>query len=139
MMFSRIVAMAASAAVVVLFLGCGEKPVFDPATAYSPESLALELSFRYKTIDRKEDDAVQDPGAVTKSGVTKGGGAATKQAGTQTFRGLIEDISGKIGRIPGISRAEVAKKVVGLVSKDPSIPGADRKTIADKLTQASAG
>jgi hypothetical protein len=138
MMFSRIIATAGSAAVVITLLGCVDgDPKFDPAASYSPESLAQELSFRYKMIDRTKDDTVGDPGAVGKSGVTKGG-AASKKARTDTFGGMIEEISGKIGLIPGMSRAEAAKRVVELVSGDPSIPEADRKTIAEKMTRPPA-
>ena len=38
-------------AVLVVVLGCGETtPTFDPAVAYTPESLASELSFRYNSL-----------------------------------------------------------------------------------------
>jgi hypothetical protein len=139
-MSSRTLAMAAATAAVVLtFLGCnGGEPQFDPATKYSPASLAQEFAFRYQSLDRSKPAVDQPDGVKTGSGeLKKTAGAATKAARPNTLDALLDDVVTKAATIPNLSPADARKKVAEEIAKDPAIAEADKKLVADKLARAS--
>ncbi len=136
-MSSRILAMATVTVVVMLsFLGCGDEPQFDPATKYTPETLAQELVFRYKSLDKpgvavpadKPEGPAEKGEAAARKGVD-----ATKAAPANTLDGLLKDISLKAASIPGLSPAQASGKVAEIAVKDPAISEADKKIIAERL------
>src|SRR5947209_3180523 len=133
-MTSRILATAtATVAVVLTMVGCGGgEPQFDASTKYSPQTLAQELAFRCRSLDRSNPGEKPD-GYTTKAGAVTKGGAATKAAQANTLDGLLDDVIAKAATIPGMSRAEACKKVAAEAAKDPSISEADKKAIADRL------
>ncbi len=124
-------------AVASSIIGCGPgEPRFDPATRYSPGSLAQELAFRYKSLDPaaagpKTDGSAPKTGAVTK------GGAQAKAAQATTLDGLLDDVIAKAAKIPALSHAQACEKVAEEVAKDPTFTDADKKVIADKLASVT--
>ncbi len=118
-----------------LVTGCGDSSTtFDAASTYSPESLARELVFRYKTLnpDRRNVRAAR-PARKPDAAATKEAKSATKEAQATTLDELIRDASTKAESIPNMTPAEAIRKMADEVGKDASIPEADRKTIADRL------
>ena len=135
----RVLAMtAATLAVIISFLGCGStEPQFDPATKYSPASLAREFSFRYKSLDRSKPESDKPDGVVIKGGAVTKTGAATKAARPDTFAALLQDVIEKASKIPGMTQSQACKEVAEEVAKDPTFTDADKKTVAEKLGQVN--
>jgi hypothetical protein len=136
-MSQRVLATATVTVAVVLgFVGCGGGDVqFDPSTKYSPQALAQELAFRYRSLDRSKPGGKPD-GHATRGGAITKGGAATKAAQADTFDGLLDDVIAKAATIPNMSPAEARRKVAEEAAKDPTFSEADRKAIADRLGRA---
>ncbi len=153
-MFKRLVAiLLASAAAAVftvslaaLVAGCGPAAIdADQAAAYTPESIAQELAFRYRTLlpaakkskqparprsklAKSAGDLAVDEKALTKAG---GGPVAKKRTGPPTIDDILEDISVKVSRITGTSRAEACKKVIEAISRDSSLAESDKNSLTE--------
>ena len=136
MFLSRIAAMIVVMALVVLtFLGCGEgPPQFDPATRYSPESLAKELVFQIHSLDpnAKGNVVVEEVPDTRKTAATREP-VTTKKGPATTLQALLDDIVEKAGSVPNSTRSQACKKVAEILAQEPSISEADKKTIADRL------
>ena len=117
--------------------GCGGEPTFDPATAYSPESLAAELTFRYKDLDpaKRNQPKAARPTAATKDARA----AATKQGPATTLDDLVRETAAKADLVPGMARPEAIRKVAEAVEKDETVAPDDRKAIAERLRGAAGG
>ncbi len=129
--------------------GCGPAaPEVDKAAAYSPESLAQELAFRYNALnpeskkstrkatrksrfDKSIADVARDEQIETKAG----GEATKKRTGPPNIDDLLEDIGSKMDKIKGSSRAETSLKMIEALSKDNSLNEADKQLLSEKLKE----
>ena len=124
----------AAGVVALALLGCGDGgTAFDPATSYSPESLATELAFRYRSLDPDRRDVPKPRPSRKPEAASKTAKAETKQAQATTLDELVRETLAKAGSIPGLSRSEAAGRIAEAVGKDPSVAEADRKVIVDRL------
>jgi hypothetical protein len=146
---------AAIVAVLALALttmpGCspGESGV-DRSALYSPESLAAELSFRYRDLKPEARKFNRDVAPQAKAGdrerarqidekveQKKGGGGEVPKKRTEPMDldDVMEDINAKIDKVPGTPRPEVCIKMISALSKDDTLSEADRKLLTDRLEQ----
>jgi hypothetical protein len=145
---------AAAAIVVAMAMalsptGCapGETGV-DPSALYTPESLAAELSFRYRDLSPEARKSGRDaalraqPGerdrarqVDEKAEQKKGGGGEVprKQAEPMGLDDVMADIDAKIDKVPKMPRPEVCTRMIDALSRDQSLSEADRKLLDDRL------
>jgi hypothetical protein len=135
---SRLIALtAATFAVVLTFVGCGDaEPRFDASTQYSPASLASEFRYRYQSLDPSKTAADRTDGAPTKSGAVSKTGGATKAASPITLAALLDDMAEKAAQIPNLTPAEARKAFAAEVAKDSTIRDADKQTVAERMARA---
>jgi hypothetical protein len=139
-MLSRIGWIAVIALAIAL-VGCDDTPRFDPTLQYTADTLAKEFVYEYSELKTANGSALRSavpkerPEAITKEAGK--GEPATKKAPAATLDELIAETLRKAGRISGTSRTDACKKVVEEVEKTPSIPDLDKKTIAEKLGNAT--
>jgi hypothetical protein len=112
----------------------------DKAVLYTPESLALELAFRYlalnaaakkstRKLSRSDKAAAEKLERGTKS-QTKGGGVKKKAPqGPRTIDDVLEDIDNKLDLIKGVSRPAACVKMMDTISKDSSLTDSDKKSL----------
>ena len=132
-MMPRIIA---TAVVLLSIVGCGGDVKFDPATSYSPESLAQEFVFRYKSIDPAAPSAEPPTPSSDGPAQKKAAGPTTKKAPVSTVGGLLDESIEKASMIPGMTHAEARSKLADILAKDPAISESDKKIIADRLAAA---
>ena len=153
-LFTRGVAiLLASAAAAVLTVslafvvaGCGPAASeADQAAAYTPESVAQELAFRYRSLLPEAKKSGQKarprskPGKTTtelardeKASTKASGGVVTKKrSGPPTIDDVLEDIGVKLSRITGMSRSEACKKVIEAISRDSSLSESDKNALTE--------
>ncbi len=127
--------------------GCGVRPEFDRAAAYTPESLAQEAVFRYrglnpearkstrKTRVSKAKTAAERESEETATRKNQGAPTTKKRSGAATLDDLLDDLSTKLDRIAGLSRADACKKLVEAVASDPTLGENDRKSFSARLQE----
>ncbi len=135
---------SASAFVMTLVMtepGCSPEPMeHDQSANYTPESLAQELVFRYRSLQpdaqisklpprRKSTDKADSarPPVSKKSAEKK----TAKKAVSTTIDDVIEDIESKISLIKGSSKVETTKKMIETISADRTLKDADRTTLTE--------
>jgi hypothetical protein len=134
-----------SAGIVMLawtLAGCGEVPQFDPATQYTAESLAEELSYRYrdlkptlKAAPPKPVPPRKDRDAELKSLSDEAG----KKAPAATLDELLAEIDAKTRLVPGKSPPEVRKAMIEVLAKDNALKATDEELLKGKLEQLAQG
>jgi hypothetical protein len=129
-------------AVAMLLGGCGlEEPIFDPATSYSPETLARDVISRFAKMSPsvKSAPARKPSGPVAKE-TAKGAKfkemEATKTAEAPSLDALVEEASSKASLVSSMSRRDVLRKVAEIVAADKSLADGDRKILAERLEKA---
>ncbi len=131
--------------------GCGPATLdVDKAALYTPESLALELAFRFRSLasdakissrrpkSRADKAAAERLERATKV-EKKGGGVKKKATGPMTIDDVLDDIDNKLDLIKGTSRSDACHKMVDTLSQDSSLPESDKKTLTElvgKLAEA---
>ena len=112
--------------------GCGpEKPKFDAAAAYTPESLAQELAFRVRSM---KPSAKAAPARKKAPGKEQGKSAeAAKEAPDSTLDDVVEDAGRKLGLIEGISRDDALKATTAAVEADASLVPDDKRRLVERL------
>ena len=125
----------AATVVALALLGCGDGgPAFDPSARYSPESLAGELVFRYRSLHPDRRDVPKPrPVRTRPEAASKSARAATKEDQATTLDELVRETLTKAGSIPDLSRPDAVGRIAEAVAKDASVPEADRKRIIDRL------
>ncbi len=122
--------------------GCNSEPTeFDQAANYTAESLAQELTHRYRALSptaqtsnvksrgKKSGTASASKGKPSKKSVTR----TTKKAGPATIDDVLDDIEYKMTLVKGSSPAETTKKMSAAISSDSSLPEADKKTLTEYI------
>jgi hypothetical protein len=136
----------------VLGLGCGSAaPDVDKAVAYTPESIAQELAFRYRALGPDAKTAAQQarPIKSRKSTAqlesdeklqTKGKDLATpkKRSGPSTLDDVIQDVDAKLHLLQGVSRTDACQKIIEVISQDKTLTGSDKKLLTEKLKELAA-
>ncbi|MDR3632981.1 MAG: hypothetical protein P4L84_04040 [Isosphaeraceae bacterium] len=128
--------------VALALAGCGESSQFDPATQYTAESLAQELSFRYRTLKPAARAASAKPAPLRKdrdAEVKSLAEEATKKAPAATLDELLAEIADKATLIPGKSRPEVCKAMIDSLAQDKELNDSDKQLLSDKLQQLGQG
>jgi hypothetical protein len=144
----------ATAVGLMLFLpavspGCGSgAPEVDKAVQYTPESLARELAFRYRTLTPEAKQAPTRVRKRSKSGKTiaqlesaeklqkKGKDAPTvKQARAGKLDDLLDDIDRKLELIKDVSRPDACRQMGESIAKDDSLDEKAKKLLAEKLKE----
>ncbi len=132
-MFLRVLAATAVAVAVAVAPGCGpEAPKFDPATRYTPDSLAQELAFRLKALGPRRSAARPSTRKAVGREVGKSA-EATKAAPAETLDDLVAETARKANTIPGLPTAEALKQVADAIGRETSIAEPDRRRIAELL------
>jgi hypothetical protein len=131
-----------------LAAGCADRPEFNKAAEYTPESLAQELAFRYKALSpaakkstrsRRPQRAAVDSKADEQSPTKSQTKAATKKELPRTVDDILDDIEAKVGLIKGMSRSDVVSKLIDALSRDTSLAEQDRQTLGSKLKEFAGG
>jgi hypothetical protein len=135
-MTPRVFALSAATAVMILaVVGCSvETPTFDPATAYSPESLTQELVFRYKEFKANPGAAKQRTTPATDKEATKES-RATKTVEVATLNDVLDETIGKASLVPNLGKAEVIEKIRDLVKASNQLGEADLTELSQKLSE----
>jgi hypothetical protein len=126
--------------------GCGSSSVeVDKLAQYTPESLAGELSLRFRALSPTAQSAQRTRSARVEKGrterlaraeqaknkVTGGAPAKKKQAGPSTLDSLLDDVENKMSLIQGMSRPEVCKKMAEAIAADSSLAETERKKLTE--------
>jgi hypothetical protein len=132
----------------VLGLGCGPRALeVDKAAAYTPESLAQELAFRYRALTPEAKKASTRAKSKSTKSIAqlenaeklqiKAKDVATtkKRTGPPTLDSLLEEIDGKLKLINGTSRSEACQKAIETISKDTSLTESDKQLLTEKLRE----
>jgi hypothetical protein len=130
--------------------GCGPGSLdVDKAALYTPESLASELAFRYRSLhaDAKKSTrpAKSDKAAAERleraTKVEKKGGAVKKKAttGPTTIDDVLDDIDRKLDLIKETSRPEACRKMAETISQDGSLTESDKKALAEFVGKLADG
>jgi hypothetical protein len=159
-MFSRrllIVALLTTATISTAMLsllapGCGPAGLeADKAAAYTAESLAHELAFRYRSLNPDAKKSTRTRKAKSAKSITqlesdeklqtKGKDSATtkKRSGPPTLDDVLDDIDVKLSRLNGTSRRAACQQVIETLSKDNSLTENDKKLLTEKLKERSEG
>ncbi len=126
--------------------GCGPAAEYDKAVQYSPESLAQELAFRYRSLSPSAKTAIKNRNmtkdktkafaATELEAQTKGQSkAATKKAPAANVDDVLDDVAEKVEAIKGVAPSEVYQKMAEAIAHDQSLEEKDRQTLADKLKE----
>ncbi len=152
-------AAAASMAVVLgvaaVSQGCGPAPVeVDPATRYTPESLAQELILRFQALNpsaktsrravRVNPDAEKTRAERLEHAVQaekKGGGGPgeKKRKGAPTIDDVIDDVAHKLNLLSGTSRTDACRKMIEAISGESSLTANEKKTLTDLIGRLAEG
>ena len=138
----------------ILSPGCGPAtPEVDKAAEYSPESLAQELVFRYRSLNpesrkstrksvrkSKSEKSIADLERTEKAS-KKGQAAATTKArsAAPTIDDVLDDIGSKLDKIKGTPRAESCRQMTETITKDSSLTDLDKKLLSEKLKELGEG
>ena len=117
--------------------GCGEPATqYDPAVAYTPESLASELSFRYNALPPSARDLAAIPKPKSTGPVEQRKNEVTKEAQVETLGTVLADIIAKSESIttppPPAARAAMADRI----EQDGTIATAHKQQIIAALRSA---
>ena len=124
-------------AVLVVVLGCGETtPTFDPAVAYTPESLASELSFRYNALPPAAREIAGIAKPKSRGPVEQRKNEATKEEQVENLGSVLTDIIAKSESITSPAPAAARNAVADQIEKDPTIAADHKKKIVTALRQA---
>ncbi len=126
--------------------GCGSTTEHDAAVEYSPESLAQELAFRYRSLSPAAKKVVKNRGetknkaaaAAEREAQTKAQSktkAAAKTAQAETGDDVLDEIALKARTIPGVPSAEVFHKMAEAIARDQALDETDRQTLSAKLKE----
>jgi len=133
-----VLAMACAAA------GCGSTVEHDEAVQYTPESLAQELAFRYRSLspaakkatkNRSEPKGKASAIAEREAQTKAQSKAVAKKAQAETADDVLDEIAGKARTIRGVSPAEVFQKMSEVIARDQSLDESDRQALAEKLDE----
>jgi hypothetical protein len=132
-----------------LVAGCGANLDVDNAALYTPESLAAEFAFSYKTLGsdtkataskikaRTNKDRGKLP--LSENALKKGkrGGVPRKSEpkGPLTLEELVQDVDAKIDLIRDFSRSESCGKMTEAISKDQTLDDNERKTLTELVAK----
>lgn len=122
--------------------GCGETPQFDPSTKYTAESLAQELSFRYRDLKPSAKAAAAKPVQVRRDRDAESkslGDEAGKQAPAETLDDLLAETAAKMSLIQGMSRPDVCKAMIETLAKDNALRTSEKELLKAKLQQLAQG
>lgn len=133
----------------VLGLSCGPgEPEVDRSALYTPESLASELTYRFRQLSADAKSAAvryqhsarnsKGPGEETESAKNKTSGGAParkKQAGPPGLDDLLADIDGKLDLIPGVTRADTCKKMAETIAADSALPDGDKQRLKELVAK----
>jgi hypothetical protein len=124
--------------------GCGSGNLeVDKAALYTPESLASELTYRFRALgadaktstrkvkSRSEKAAAERLERAEK--IEKKGGSVKKKAakGLTTIDDVLDDIDNKLDMIKDVSRTEACRKMTDTISKDSSLTEGDKKSLTE--------
>ncbi|WP_422926320.1 hypothetical protein [Singulisphaera sp. PoT] len=124
--------------------GCGGNDAeFSKETQYTPETLAQEFVFRYKSLPERRSNrekskadalekfkaSVPDADEARKSAKAE----ASKKGSAPTLEGLVAEFSTKLGSIPSLPRPEASKQFLSALSKDSTVKPDDLKAITEQL------
>jgi hypothetical protein len=133
--------------------GCGPgTPQVDSAALYTPESLAGELSLRYRTLKpearKLTRGADAGPRAAKRAAALdrarqaekKGGGSdvPSKRTGPATLDDVMADIDAKIDKVPGTPRAVTCRKMAEAIETDSSLSAEDKALLSGRLKAMGA-
>jgi hypothetical protein len=133
----------------VLGLSCSPaEPEVDKSAVYTPESLASELTYRFRQLSPDAKSAavryqhntrnakgLKEETESAKNKTSGGAPARKKQAGPSTLDDLLADIDGKLDLIPGASRADACKKMTETISADSALPDGDKQRLKELVTK----
>jgi hypothetical protein len=136
---ARFLRACAALLVAVGLSACGSRLEYRPPISYTADTLAQEFLSSYGDLKPKKPGGSTArspkpklrPEALAKEAAK--GDPQTKQAEGATLDELIAETLRKAAEIPGTSRADACRKVVEVVTKDPSVSEGDKKIIAEKL------
>lgn len=136
----RFVRVALALAMAWTLAGCGSVAEHDKAVDYTPESLAQELAFRYRSLaDSKKKVSKgwsKAIAATEREAAAKGRPAtATKKAQVENADDMLDEIAAKALKIRSAPPAEIFQKMADAVSRDQSLGEKDRQTLAGKLEE----
>jgi hypothetical protein len=135
----------------VIVPGCGPANLdVDKAALYTPESLASELAFRFRSLNpdakassrkakSKADKGIAERVARNAKVEKKGSGAKKKQTGPTTIDDVLDDIDHKLDLIKGMYRPEACRKMIDTLSRDSSLTESDKKTLTELVAQLANG
>jgi hypothetical protein len=136
----------------VLGLSCGPGAHdVDQAAQYTPESLAQELAFSYRSLQPEAKKSTRQLRRKSKADKTiadlerderaekKGGGTEVtkKRTGPPTVDDVLEDVDRKLDLIRGVARSDACRKMSETISNDPSLTDSDKKLLSEKLKELS--
>ncbi|WP_422932010.1 hypothetical protein [Singulisphaera sp. PoT] len=114
--------------------GCGNTVEPDPASKYTPDSLAQVLIFRARDMT---PSARKTPKATTKKASpeeqTKAATTQTKKAFAATIDDVVDETVEKFSLVPGMTKSEVFSKVRAKVSADASLSEPVKKNLLEAL------
>jgi hypothetical protein len=133
--------------------GCGPGSLdVDKAALYTPESLASELAFRFRSLSADAKTSTRraklksDKGAAERleraDKLEKKGASVKKKAtakGPTTIDDVLDDIDDKLDLIKGVSRPEACRKMVDTLSQDSSLTESDKKTLTELVGKLTDG
>jgi predicted RNase H-like nuclease len=156
-----IIAGAVAASMVVVLVvaavsqGCGPAPVeVDPATRYTPESLAQELIFRFQALNpsaKTSRRAIRVNPSAEKARAErleravqaekKGGGGPgeKKRKGAPTIDDVIDDVDHKLNLLTGTSRSDACRKMIDAISGESSLTADEKKNLSDLVGRLAEG
>jgi len=128
--------------------GCGPgTPEFAKEAENTPESLAQEFAFRYKSLPAQSTARAQKKAALlakakaalpeVDAGKKSSRDDATKAAPVATLDDLVDEFEGKLGKVPGVPRAEATKKFLDALGKDAALKADDLQAVTGRLGKAS--
>lgn len=128
--------------------GCGPgTPEFTKEVENTPESLAQEFVFRYKALPVRSTVRAQKKAALlakakaalpeVDAGKKSSRDDATKVAPVANLDDLVDEFEGKLGKVPGVPRAEATKKFLDALGKEADLKGDDLQAVTGRLGKAS--
>ncbi len=123
-------------------LGCGSGTTpYRPTPAYTPASLAQELSFRYEKMA-----PVSRPKPLTSLRNREPAGTAeqveakskveVKAQKASSIEELVDEVAARATEVLGKEPGEVLDQIAGIIEADPKIKEADRRLMADRLRKS---
>ncbi len=123
--------------------GCGpEAPEVHKDALYTPESLARELAFRYRSLNpeakksspksksrKSSAERARDEPTQKKGGI---GATTTKtRSGPATVDDLLADITNKLKLIKEMPRTDACRKMIDTISSDSSLTASDKSALTE--------